>query len=202
VVGERLERLRSAADGLLGHLRSGDRAALVTFNHTVVQASRLTENLDGVRIALKDAVASGITSLRDAVFTGLTIGDAGGGGRTLLIVFSDGVDTSSWLLAKDIFEVARRANVVVYGITTARKGAASFLQEISTITGGSLFHAEWSTALSQTFLEALEEFRHRYVLTYSPRGVEPGGWHRLTVRVNRRNVTVTARPGYLSAAQR
>jgi VWFA-related protein len=199
VVGERLERLRSAAGGLLEHLRGADRAALVTFNQTVQQSSALTANLDAVRLALKDVGASGITSLRDAIFAGLTIGDAGGG-RALLIVFTDGLDTASWLPGKDIIEIARRANVVVYGITTARKGAAPFLEEIATITGGRLFHAEWSSALSQTFLEVLDEFRRRYVLTYSPRGVEPGGWHRLTVRVKGRNVTVKARPGYLSAA--
>jgi VWFA-related protein len=197
VAGERLEQLRSAAGGLVGHLRSGDRAALVTFNEVVLQASALTPDLDTVRAALKDALASGVTSLRDGIFTGLTIGDAGGG-RSLLIVFSDGLDTSSWLPGKDILDIARRANVVAYGITTARTGKAPFLQELCSVTGGSLFQAEWSATLSQAFLDVLDEFRHRYVLTYSPRGVEAGGFHRLTVRVKGRNVRIKARPGYLS----
>jgi VWFA-related protein len=201
VVGERLEQLRAAASGLLAHLRSGDRAGLVTFNQVVVQASALTPDFGAVGKALQAPAASGVTSLRHGIFAGLTIGDAGGG-RTLLIVFSDGLDTSSWLPGKEILDIARRANVVVYGITTARTGKAPFLEEICSVTGGSLFQGEWSGTLSQTFLDVLDEFRHRYVLTYSPRGVEPGGWHRLTVRVKGRNVRVKAKPGYQSVAPR
>jgi hypothetical protein len=41
----------------------------------------------------------------------------------------------------------------------------------------------------------LQEFRHRYLFSYTPRGVPKGGWHELTVRVKRG--TVKARPGYL-----
>jgi hypothetical protein len=52
--------------------------------------------------------------------------------------------------------------------------------------------------LSSRFVTILEEFRHRYLLSYSPKGVQPGGWHRLDVRVkNRRGATVRARPGYI-----
>jgi hypothetical protein len=43
----------------------------------------------------------------------------------------------------------------------------------------------------------LEEFRQRYLVSYTPRGVAKDGWHRLTVRV-KRGGTVKARPGYLA----
>ena len=48
------------------------------------------------------------------------------------------------------------------------------------------------------FVSVLEEFRHRYLLSFSPGGVSTDGWHRLEVRVKRRGVTVKARPGYLA----
>lgn len=45
-------------------------------------------------------------------------------------------------------------------------------------------------------VKVLEEFRQRYLLSYSPAGVARGGWHRLEVRLKGRRRTVKARPGY------
>jgi hypothetical protein len=50
------------------------------------------------------------------------------------------------------------------------------------------------------FLAALEEFRHRYLVSYTPQGVAKGGWHKVEVRVKRRGATVRARPGYLGGS--
>ena len=47
-------------------------------------------------------------------------------------------------------------------------------------------------------VKTLDEFRERYLVSYSPTGVTGAGWHRLDVRVKGRSVTVKARPGYLS----
>ena len=51
--------------------------------------------------------------------------------------------------------------------------------------------------LADTFRRVLSDFRSRYVLAFTPRDVEPGGAHRLDVRVKRPNLTVKARPGYI-----
>lgn len=197
VDGTRLQQLRAAANALLDRLRGEDRAGLVTFNRQVVNGSTLTSDLGAIRGALDASVASGDTSLRNGVFAGLAMGQTGGG-RTLLIVLSDGIDTASWLPSKDVLDVARRTDVVVYGISTARARRMPFLDEVSAVTGGKLYQGEWSERLSETFLAVLDEFRHRYLLTFSPRGVERGGWHRLTVKVKGRNVKINARTGYMS----
>jgi hypothetical protein len=44
----------------------------------------------------------------------------------------------------------------------------------------------------------LDEFRQRYLVSYTPRGVGSGGWHRLDVRIKGRKVAVKARAGYLA----
>ena len=75
---------------------------------------------------------------------------------------------------------------------------ASFPRDLSEATGGRLFAIESTTDLSATFSKILEEFRMRYLVSYSPQGVAPAGWHRLDVRVKNRNVTVKARPGYFA----
>ena len=61
-------------------------------------------------------------------------------GRSLLIAFSDGVDTSSWLAADAVLETARRSDVVMYGVS-ADAGGQTFLKDLARATGGSLFVA-------------------------------------------------------------
>lgn len=194
--GLRLGHLQTAGKRVLDGLKPGDRAALVAFSHVVSPTQGLTDDLDRVRAALDQARGEGLTSLIDAAHTGMLLGESDAG-RSLLIVFSDGVDTSSWLAADAVLETARRGDVVVYGVEAGER-RASFSRDLSEVTGGRVFAIESTTDLSATFANILEEFRMRYLVSYSPQGVAPGGWHRLEVRVRKRGVTVKARPGYFA----
>jgi VWFA-related protein len=195
--GLRLGHLQTAGKAVLDGLKPGDRAALVTFSHVVAPTQGLTDNLDRVRTALDQARGEGMTSLIDATHAGMLLGESDAG-RSLLIVFSDGVDTSSWLTASAVLETARRGDVVVYGVEVGER-RASFPRDLTEVTGGRMFAIESTKDLSVTFSSILEEFRMRYLISYSPQGVPTGGWHRLEVRVRNRGVTVQARPGYLGS---
>jgi VWFA-related protein len=195
--GLRLGHLQSAGKHVLDGLKPGDRAALVTFSHVVAPSQGLTEDLDRIRRALDQARGEGLTSLIDATHAGMLLGESDAG-RSLLIVFSDGVDTSSWLTADAVLETARRGDVVVYAVEAGER-RASFTRDLSEVTGGRLFAIESTKDLSAAFSKILEEFRQRYLVSYSPQGVAPGGWHRLEVRVRSRAATVKARPGYFGS---
>jgi VWFA-related protein len=197
VVGERLAHLRSAGLGLLDGLRSGDRAALITFNHAIALGSDLSGEWERVRTALKAAEPAGNTSLIDACFAGIMVGESNVG-RALVIVFSDGVDTSSWLAADSVLEIAKRSDAVVYAVSVGQGRNGGFLRDLSAQTGGRLFEVESTKDLRAVFLTVLDEFRQRYVVSYSPSGVSADGWHTLTVRVKQPNDGVKARPGYLA----
>lgn len=194
--GLRLGHLQTAGKRVLEGLKAGDRAALVTFSHIVSPRQGLTEDLDRISRALDQARGEGLTSLIDATHAGMLLGESDAG-RSLLIVFSDGVDTSSWLTADAVLETARRGDVVVYGVEVGER-RASFTRDLSEVTGGRLFAIESTNDLSAAFARILEEFRMRYLVSYSPQGVPPGGWHRLEVRVKSRGATVKARPGYFA----
>jgi VWFA-related protein len=194
--GLRLGHLQSASKALLDGLKSEDRAGLVTFTHMVVQGSPLTSDLAKVRAAIDSVQGAGRTSLVDAAHAGLILGESDVG-RSLLLVFSDGVDTSSWLQAEDVLDIARRSDVVAYGVEIGG-GRTSFPRELSSATGGRLISIESTQDLSATFGTILNEFRLRYLISYSPQGVEAEGWHRLDVRVKNRSASVKARPGYLA----
>jgi VWFA-related protein len=132
-------------------------------------------------------------------------------------VFSDGRDTSSWLTSEAVLETAknaRRNDVVVYAVSTAKLKPKSyvwprfetgsgdryfdspFLRNLTKTTGGNLVEIESEQGLFSAFHSILEEFRLRYLVTYTPKGVSADGWHKLDVRVKRSSATVKARSGY------
>ena len=75
------------------------------------------------------------------------------------------------------------------------RGQTDFLQAIATVTGGRLLRADVGDVAS-AFGEVLDEFRTRYVITYSPARVAASGWHSIDLTVKGRKAVVTARRGY------
>jgi VWFA-related protein len=189
-----LDDLRAAGRAVLTALKNDDRAALVTFSEVVSLEQALTGEAAAVESALGRVDADGRTALVDGVYSAVTIADASRG-RGLAIVFSDGLDTASWLTKEQVIEAARRSDVVVYGVGTGRT-ETGFLSDITDQTGGRLFQIESTADIRDRFLAILAEFRERYVLSYTARGVARSGWHRLDVRIKGRRAIVRARPGY------
>jgi len=196
VAGTRLGQLRSASNLLLDELKKDDRVALVTFSEVVRLPSMWTADVGAVRSEIAAVRADGGTALMDGAYLALTVGEANVG-RGLLILFSDGFDTSSWLSADAVLQAARRSALVVYAVSAIDSGKSPpFLRDLCETTGGRLIEEESTWNLSSTFLDVLEEFRGRYLVSYTPRGVPRDGWHRLDVRVKGRKAAVNARSGY------
>lgn len=197
VAGARLEQLKAASDALTAALKPVDQSALVAFNHAISLKCPLSLDRTCVRDALNNAVPTGHTSLVDGIFAGMVIGESEVG-RSLLVVFSDGLDTVSFLPADRVLEIGRRTDVVVYPIAP-KDARPDFLDDLADLTGGRVLEVDRKGDLSGTFQSILTEFRQRYLLTYTPQNVPRGGWHTLDVRVNRSGARVKARPGYQSA---
>ena len=220
VAGERLQALRDAAGALLKNLRDGDRAAVVTFASGVTVSAPLSSDHTAASRALEAFEGRGATALIDAAWTSVLL--AHGNDRpTLVLIFSDGVDTASWLRTSPVIALASRANLVVDAVvagvasrplTQARWNAAeasvqpkagpqdagveSFLGDVTYATGGSKLDGSTGSRLEGAFVAALKEFRTRYQLSYTPTGVDGPGWHGIEVRMHRPGATIHARPGY------
>lgn len=201
LTGERLEHLVDASNAVLDGCNVDDRTALITFDHSIAIRSRLGNSRETVRKALTAVTAGGDTSLVDAAYVGLLAGESDVG-RALVLIFSDGLDVTSWLHPQQVLDIARRSDAVVYGVTVRSAVKPEFLQDLSDFTGGNLIQVESTASLGETFTSILDEFRHRYLLSYEPRGVDKVGWHRLEVKVKRSGVKVKARPGYLQDAMK
>jgi VWFA-related protein len=197
IQGEREQRLRQACDRVLRKLRAEDEVGLVVFGDPVVIRSRLTRNLTAVRAAVDMPFPLGRTALVDAVQASFVTADSGIG-RALVLVFSDGIEVSSYLSPDAVLETAKLSDTVVYGVSLrAGRRRPGFLSDVADASGGSLLEIDSPDQIEATFERVLEEFRHRYVLSYRPTGVEHTGWHALKVRVKQRGLSVKARRGYL-----
>jgi VWFA-related protein len=199
--GKRQTDLVTAADALLSRLRLSDRAALTTFSESAVPRTPLTADLEAVRASLRNITPTGETSVMDGAYVALTT-TLGQPGRSLVLVCTDGSDTMSWLRPDDVLEAARRASVVVYGVTSSDARRDAGLRAITDATGGHILQVKSSAALAAAFERILEDFRNRYILAYSPAGVPLEGFHTLDIRVKRAGVSVKARPGYTGIGQR
>ncbi len=195
VSGQRLTDLQTAGHALLDRLAKDDRSALLTFSHTILRREALTGTTARVRQALTDVRPSGDTALVDGTYAAIML-DPADGGRNLLLVFSDGLDTASWLKPEHVLDSAKRSDFVVYGVSSRGPEGAKFLEDLTDVTGGTTLKIASTQELSATFLKILDEFRQRYLISYSPTGVSRSGWHRLEVRVKGRRVTVKSRAGY------
>ena len=215
VEGAPLDRLKAAARAAIDSLRPTDQASLVTFSHNVTLGTPWTADRAELGKALDDVKAHGTTSLVDAAFAALAQRpDASV--RTLVLLFTDGDDTASWLSPADVVDMARRTDVMIYSVNlpTVRTGKiavesltnwigaqpqlyrAGLLEVLSHETGGEAFHASSTTDLREIFVNVVSRFNARYVLSYTPAGVTSTGWHPISVTVKDKGLTVTARRGY------
>jgi Ca-activated chloride channel family protein len=219
VAGHTLQELKEGVSAAAAALRPADRAALIAFASDV----RLTMDWGNDAAAVPDALsrlsAGGGTALWDAAQAALTFSDDAPTVRRLVLVFSDGDDTSSWLPRDWVLEKARRTDVVVYAVeirapytrptyalhnragTESFKAVSddgsSFLDELADSTGGSRFRITDAVELRKAFARVLTEFRTRYLMTYTAQGVDQKGWHALEVKLKTKKGKVTARRGYM-----
>jgi Ca-activated chloride channel homolog len=196
VAGERLGHLRQAGQGLVDALRPDDRVSLITFSHSVDVRVATTDDKASVHQALDALRPGGSTALRDAVQLALTL-RTHDRTRPLVLIFTDGDDTTSWLTEDAVLDSARRAGIVIHAV---RPQSSRFLERLTETSGGRTWSATSDRQLRELFTSALEEMRARYLITYTPRGVAGAGWHELKVRLKDGRADITARPGYFVAA--
>ena len=213
VNGTKLEALRDAAGAFLDGLHpsvnalnpgeDGERAALLVFQEQVRLLQPLTPSLGRVRQALQNVTARGSTALLDATYSSLRLLEPGPR-RTVIVIFSDGLDSLSWLTSAQVVEAAARSDALIFAVAARGRGDPEnpFLHEVTKATGGRVWTALSERELRPRFLNALDEIRSRYLLSYSPEGVDFPGWHPLTVRLKQGKGEVLTRPGYYRAAPR
>jgi VWFA-related protein len=219
-VGSRLSAaLLNAAEKVRRQLRAGDRVAMVTFNQQIRERVALAPAEQVQSISL--GPPGGGTSLFDTIGIALAT-PPNAERRQMVIVFTDGLDTMSFLDEATVLDVGRRSRAAVFVVAAEPPGSRlpkAFFDRLAETTGGlveivpafevastsapsggvsSIVIRPATEVLNEAFLRALENFRTSYVIRYPISGVARPGWHALTVRVTKPNTNyqIRARKGY------
>jgi hypothetical protein len=145
-----------------------------------------------------------MTALYDGLYAALQLDT--GPGRRMVVVFSDGADTISWLGEKQVARIAEESNVLVQAVAVdpASAGAEASaevprldtLRRIAELTGGQLWLASSSADLESSLCRIVEAMKSRYVLRLEARERLRPGRHRLEVRLRGPAADVRHRPTY------
>lgn len=194
--GKRLTDLVDASQTLIRSLKPGDQTSVVAFSDQVNAPVPPTRDLVAADNALTSLSASGNTALLDGIYAGL-VSTQPVIGASLVVVYTDGEDTASWLRVDEVREAALRLNAVLEAVVVGSNQSRSDLKDLTSSTGGEVFQVDSTGTLSREFSRILEAFRSRYLLTYTPHGVTPGGFHEIKVFVPDSHLSVHARSGYV-----
>lgn len=184
--------LTRASTRVIDALKRGESAALVTFSDRIAIRSAFTSDAEKLRALVAAPTQAGDTALHDAAHVAMLLGTSAPG-RPIVILFSDGDDTASFLTEDAVVETAQRSGAVVSVVMIGGEGR--LLRQLATITGGVFVKEKSLDRVAERFAELLQGFRNRYLLSFAPSGVEKAGWHELTVRV-KGGGDVRARTGY------
>ena len=202
-----------------------DVAAVVTFEQESVLEQELTGNverlrraLDRVRIPVSSASVrgpatppinntnAGSTALYDSLYTVSSDLLNREAGRRVIVLLTDGVDTSSRVKLRDAIERAWRNEVIVYSIGINGGGGldSGGLKKISSETGGRAFFPGRSDRFDQDLDSAFayieEDLRTQYIVSYQPgNDAQDGSFRTISVKVkDRKDLTVRHRRGYFA----
>jgi Ca-activated chloride channel homolog len=202
-----LKLLNRAAEQFLLRLLPVDKAQVGAFNDKIQLSGTFTNNRDELIGALNDLYFGNPTRLNDGIAAGL---DAlqGIDGRRVVLVFTDGEDTSSKTGFKTVLERARDEEVMVYsigleseffnGMRIVKTRPSRDLRRIADETGGGYFELVKTADLAPTFSRVAQELRSQYLIGFAPAALD-GKVHKLDVKVTKPGMTVRARRSYLAA---
>ncbi|HTS78507.1 MAG TPA: VWA domain-containing protein [Bryobacteraceae bacterium] len=188
---------------LFGEGNERDAAALYTFNYDVVQRD-FSRNARRMENYLRLIKPEGGTSLYDAIhFAGMDLTHRDG--RRVIVVVSDGGNTTSSRTFQEALESAQRADAVMYPVVIVpiendagrNTGGEHALQTLARSTGGRWLPATLPE-LDRAFSEILRDLRAQYMIGYYPHGLPSNApaFHPVRVDLKRADLRAQTRTGY------
>ncbi len=202
-IGSKLARAQQVAQEVLNSLEPGnDEAAMFAFDTELRELQPFSTVTGGLQGAFEGAEAFGSTSLWDAAATAARQVMERGGRRRALLVFTDGIDTSSRWTARDVAGMAMTFDVPVYIVAVELPPTSLIRQNLSDLarwTGGNLQVVTGPASATAAAREIVSELRHQYFMAFESSATP--GWHPLVVRTRNRGLDIRARSGYFVAPQ-
>jgi len=183
-----------------------DKAMVVSFDTSTELVADLIDDTDKLEAAIRGLRAGGGTALYDALYFAcrdkLSKDQPRHKFRRAIVIVSDGDDNQSQVSRDQALEMAQKADVVIYAISTnithAETDGDKVLKYLTAETGGQAFFPFKVEDLEQSFENIANELRHQYNIFYRPEPLKADGlYHTVELKVKgRKDLVVRCRKGY------
>jgi Ca-activated chloride channel family protein len=188
-----------------------DRAFVIGFDVTPEVTQDFTDNTELLSHGVRELRAGGGTAMYDALYFAcrdkLLKTHQTGQVRKAVILLSDGDDNQSHVTREEAIDMAQRAGVIIYTISTNITGGSErgdkVLKRIADATGGRAFFPFQLRDVASAFSEIQDELRSQYALSYKPADFRADGRYR-TIEIlarNHKHLRVRSRRGYYAPSQ-
>jgi Ca-activated chloride channel homolog len=188
-----------------------DKAFVIGFDTTPEVTQDFTDNTELLSRGVHSLRAGGGTAMYDALYFAcrdkLLKAARNGPVRRAVLLLSDGQDNQSRVTREEAIEMAQRADVIVYSISTnvsgVKQSGDKVLERIAEATGGRAFFPFQMTDVSNAFAEIQDELRSQYLVAYIPDDFQHDGRYR-TIDITahqKKQFHVRARHGYYAPAR-
>ena len=183
-----------------------DRAMVVSFDTSAELVSDLIDDPEKLAKSIRNLRPGGGTALYDAIYFAcrdrLQQDQPRHKFRRAVIIVTDGDDNQSRVTRDQALEMAQKADVVIYAISTnisrIEGDGDKVLRYLTTETGGHAFFPFKVEDLEQSFENIANELRHQYNIFYRPEPLKVDGlYHAVDLKVKgRKDLVVRCRKGY------
>jgi len=187
-----------------------DKAFVVGFNGHSQMMQDFTDNAALLSAAVHRMQDGGGTALYDAIYRAchdnLIKDHEDHPSRRAIVVVSDGEDNQSDFSEAQAIEMAQRAEVIIYAISTDDSGLIlrgdKVLQRIADATGGRAFFPYKMKDIKNSFAAIEDELRSQYIISYHPADFEANGHFRpIEITALKKDLQVRSRRGYYAPRQ-
>ena len=185
-----------------------DRAIVVGFDNSAQLLADLTDDVGKLETAIRGMRPGGGTALYDAIYFAcrdkLMQDQPMYKFRRALVILTDGDDNASRYTRDQALEMAQKADVVLYTISTnitrIPTDGDKVLRYLSQETGGTAFFPFKATDLAQSFENIANELRSQYAILYRPEPLKLDGlYHPVEIKIKtRKDLIVRTRKGYFT----
>ena len=189
-----------------------DRAFVLGFDTTPEITADFTDDTEKLAKGVRMLRPGGGTAMFDAIFYACrdkllkASGTGTGPIRKAIILVSDGDDNQSRVTLQETIEMAQRAEVIVYAISTnvsnIKMPGDKIIEKLAEATGGRAFFPFKIEDVSNSFAEIQDELRSQYAIAYKPANFSADGRYRsIDITAENKKYHVRARRGYFAPRQ-
>lgn len=182
-----------------------DRAMVESFDEVYEVVQDFTNDIDKLSASLRKISPGGSTAMWDAVYYAcrekLMKLQSSGPVRNVIVLISDGNDTQSHVYRQEAIDMAQRADVTIYTVSTnlgfSRTDGDHNLRVLAEATGGQSFFPQKIDDVGAAFVKIQHELRSQYSISYKPDNFAPNGQFRtISIKAIHGGFKVRAKKGY------